>query len=194
MSALARFMVLRGASVTGSDRNSESKSIKQLKALGVKIFPQDGSGVTEASDGVIYSTAVETTNPDRVQAEKLKRPLIHRSELLANITGAYQSIAVAGTSGKSTVTGMIFSILQAAGYDPSVINGAEILGSGKSGETFNAYAGKGKWLVMEADESDGSLLRYNPDLGVILNIDKDHQEIPELMELFGNFKTLNRFC
>ena len=152
----------------------------QLEDCGIKCFAQDGSGVTEGLTAVVVSTAIEDTNPDLKRAKELGIPVMHRSEMLAKISKEAKTIAVSGTSGKSTVTAMIYHILQYAGLQPSVMTGAGLVNLQKEGKIGNAVSGKGEWLVVEADESDGTLVRYEPEIGLILNVDKDHKEMSEL--------------
>src|SRR5690606_2722682 len=111
-------------------------------------------------------------------------PIIKRSELLALIAKSKRTVAVAGTSGKSTTAAMLFQILRDGNMDPSIITGAGLTSIIKEGKLGNAYVGKGEWLIIEADESDGSVIQYTPEIGLLLNIDKDHQEIEELISLF----------
>jgi UDP-N-acetylmuramate--alanine ligase len=108
--------------------------------------------------------------------------------VLALIAASKKTIAVGGTSGKSTTSAMLFDILQYAGMQPSIISGAGLTSIIKEGKIGNAKVGTGEWLVIEADESDGSIVQYHPEVGLLLNIDKDHQEIDELMQIFGTFK------
>ncbi|HMI79863.1 MAG TPA: Mur ligase family protein, partial [Ferruginibacter sp.] len=109
-------------------------------------------------------------------------------ELLAIIAKSKKTIAVGGTSGKSTTSAMLFDILEHAGMQPSIISGAGLVSIIRQGKIGNAKVGQGEWLVIEADESDGSIVQYEPEIGLLLNIDKDHQEIDELMSIFGIFK------
>src|SRR5690606_11489811 len=122
------------------------------------------------------------------RARELGVPVLHRSELLVLLAAEKKTIAVAGTSGKSTVTGMIWHVLEAAGLGPSLITGANLPSLTEKGLPGNAHAGRGEWLVIEADESDGSLARYRPEIALLLNIEKDHQEIEALMPLFATFR------
>jgi UDP-N-acetylmuramate--alanine ligase len=190
MSALAQFLAGKGFEVFGSDRrfeNSEGEKIKkQLQEAGIKCFLQNGSGVNKNLNAVVVSTAIETGNPDTEAAKKLGIPTIHRSELLAKITSENPTIAVSGTSGKSTVTGLIWHILNECKKDPSLLSGAGLSVLEAQGKIGNAVAGNG-WLVAEADESDGTLIRYSPKIGIVLNIDKDHKEISDLENLFAEF-------
>jgi UDP-N-acetylmuramate--alanine ligase len=111
---------------------------------------------------------------------------------LALIAQSKKTIAVAGTSGKSTSSAMIFEILQYAGLEPSIISGAGLISIIKGGKIGNAKVGKGDWLVIEADESDGSIIQYKPEIGLLLNVDKDHKEISELMDMFRVFQQNSR--
>ncbi|MEY4628633.1 MAG: UDP-N-acetylmuramate--L-alanine ligase, partial [Bacteroidota bacterium] len=122
----------------------------------------------------------------------LSKRIIKRSELLAEIVTTKKTVAVGGTSGKSTTTAMLFEILHHAGLMPSVIGGAGLSRLIKEGKIGNAAYGEGEWLIIEADESDGSIVQYQPEVGLLLNIDKDHQEMDELMKLFGIFKSNSR--
>lgn len=191
MSAIAQYLVGKGFSVGGSDRQF-SKSTpplvqKQLEQEGISCFLQDGSGVSISYSAVVVSSAIEETNPDLIKAKSLGLQILHRSELLALISKSVKTIAVSGTSGKSTVTAMIFHILDYAGISPSLITGAGLVSLEKKGKIGNAVAGNGDWLVVEADESDGTLVRYYPEIGVILNLDKDHKELSELKQIFSTF-------
>ena len=196
MSALAQFQALRGGRATGSDRTFDRGGASQirraLERAGVGIVPQDGTGVGPDLDAVIVSTAVEDTVPDMRAARAHAIPVFHRSELLAAFAAAGRSIAVAGTSGKSTVVAMIFELLRAAGHDPSVISGAELLVLAERGYLGNAWAGSSDLVVIEADESDGSLVRYAPQVGVVLNLDKDHMEESEVRAMFDVFRARTR--
>ncbi len=191
MSAIAQYLAGKGYAVSGSDRQFAEQETplvkKQLEAEGVRCFAQDGSGVTSDLTAVVLSTAIEDTNPDLKRARELGVPVMHRSEMLAMISRSVKTIAVSGTSGKSTVTGMIYHILNYAGLSPSVMTGAGLVDLEKLGKIGNAVAGSGEWLVVEADESDGTLVRYEPEVGIILNVDKDHKELSELQIIFAQF-------
>ncbi|HBE89192.1 MAG TPA: UDP-N-acetylmuramate--alanine ligase, partial [Elusimicrobia bacterium] len=191
MSALAQMRALAGLPATGSDRDFDAgrnpETRAALEALGIRIFPQDGSGVTAAPAKVVASTAVESSNPDLARAAELGVPVIHRSELLAEHVNFSRAVAVAGTSGKSTVAAMIFEILDFAGLKPSIITGGALLSLKAKGLLGNAFAGGSGPLVVEADESDGTVARYRPALGVLLNITRDHKEVDELRGIFSAF-------
>jgi UDP-N-acetylmuramate--alanine ligase len=192
MSALAQFQVLTGGHASGSDRafdrGERDEAREQLESLGIIVRPQDGSGVGDDCAALIVSTAVEVEVPDVAAARARGVPIIHRSELLAHFVATHRTIAVTGTSGKSTVVGMVFEILRGAGRDPSVITGGELVALQREGRWGNAWAGRSDLLVIEADESDGSLVRYRPAVGVVLNLQKDHKEEHEVMEMFRVFR------
>jgi UDP-N-acetylmuramate--alanine ligase len=197
MSALAQFQALQGGGeASGSDRTFDHDGAPHIRAAleraGVTIVPQDGSGIALGVDALIVSTAVEDSVPDVRAARVAGTPIFHRSELLARFVAAHRTVAVAGTSGKSTVVAMIFEILQSAGRSPSLITGAELRTLAGRGYLGNAWAGESELLVVEADESDGSLVRYAPAVGVILNLDKDHKEIPEVRAMFEVFGARTR--
>lgn len=192
MSALAQFLSGSGKSVSGSDRYFKQGEMNEtrtkLEAAGIQCFEQDGSGISAHTQLVVVSTAVEDTVPEVQKAMQLNIPIIKRSALLALIAKENKTIAVGGTSGKSTTTAMLFAIMQEAGYDPGIISGAGLVSLIQQGLIGNAWVGKSGWLVIEADESDGSIVQYEPYAGLLLNIDKDHQEIDQLKEIFGVFQ------
>jgi UDP-N-acetylmuramate--alanine ligase len=188
MSALAQYLRFQGIGVSGSDRllASEDTSLIQrsLEGLGCRIAPQDGSGVSAETDVVCVSTAIEESNPDISAARSRGLPIIHRSDLLAAIIATKQTIAVAGTSGKSTVTAMIFEFLSTCGQTPSLISGAGLRRLERQGLIGNAWSGGSDILVVEADESDGTLVKYRPEATVLLNVSKDHKTIDEIKTFF----------
>lgn len=192
MSALAQYLKGVGKNVSGSDRyfhpDEFNKTKQQLEAEGIECYLQNGSGISEKTDLIVVSTAIEDTVFEVLKAKELRIPIIKRSELLSIIAKSKKTIAVAGTSGKSTTSAMLYQILLDAGFDPSIISGAGLTSIIKQGKIGNAAVGKGEWLIIEADESDGSIVQYHPEIGLLLNIDKDHQEIDELIDLFSAFK------
>ncbi|MGB6347364.1 MAG: L,D-transpeptidase family protein [Methyloceanibacter sp.] len=189
MSALAQFQVMTGGRASGSDRafdvGERAEFREQLEHLGITVMPQDGSGVTGDCAALVVSTAVEEQVPDYAKARANGIPIVHRSELLAHFVASRRSVAVSGTSGKSTVTAMIFEILVGAGRDPSVITGADLRLLEARGFPGNAWAGGSDLLVIEADESDGTLVRYAPAVGVILNLQRDHKEMNEVAAMLA---------
>ena len=192
MSALAQYLSGTGKVVSGSDRyfkeNEFNDTKDKLERSGIHCFIQDGEGITEHTQLIVVSTAIEDTVPEVQKAKSLSIPIIKRSELLALIAKSKKSIAVAGTSGKSTTSAMLFNIMEKAGMFPSIISGAGLVNIIKEGKIGNAKVGSGEWLIIEADESDGSIVEYTPEVGLLLNIDKDHQEMEELMNIFTLFK------
>lgn len=192
MSAIAQYLKAAGHHVAGSDRQFVSgihnESRAALEALGIVCFEQGAGGVNEETDCVVVSTAIEDSVPEVQQAKALSKRIIKRSALLAEIVTTKKTVAVGGTSGKSTTTAMLYEILYAAGLQPSVIGGAGLSRLINEGKIGNAAYGAGEWLIIEADESDGSIVQYHPEIGLLLNIDKDHQEMDELMQLFSTFK------
>ncbi len=188
MSALAQFLRFQGIAVSGSDRFHESEDTasirRSLEGLGCSIVPQDGSGICADTDVVCISTAIEDSNPDIAAAKSRGLPIIHRSDLLAAIISKKRAIAVAGTSGKSTVTAMIFEFLTACEKSPSLLSGAGLRRLEKEGFIGNAYSGGSDLLVVEADESDGTLVKYRPAAAVLLNVSKDHKGTDEIKKLF----------
>lgn len=192
MSALAQYLAGTGKTISGSDRffipGQPNETKDKLEAEGIKCFFQDASAITAGTDLVIASTAVEETNVEIQKAKSLNIPVLLRSELLTLISETKQTIAVGGTSGKSTATAMLFDILDRAGCEPSILSGAGLVRLQRQGRIGNAFVGKGNWLVIEADESDGSIVNYHPEVGLLLNIDKDHKEIDELENIFQIFK------
>ncbi|MBU2572578.1 MAG: hypothetical protein KKH28_00665 [Elusimicrobia bacterium] len=191
MSALSQIAAMEGRAVTGSDRdfdNSRNLGWKaSLEKLGIKIFPQNGSGVDGDTAELALSTAIEDSNPEITRAKAFGAKIIHRSELLAHYVDSFRTVAVGGTSGKSTVVGMVFTILEEAGLGPSVITGGPLAALQEKGLIGNAWRGKSDILVIEADESDGTIEKYRPAAGLILNISKDHKEVPALKEIFRKF-------
>ncbi len=192
MSAIAQYLSGTGHSVSGSDRAfTAGQAIpvqQQLEEAGIRCFPQDGSGIHPDLDAVVISTAIEDTVAEFKKAKDLSIAILHRADMLSDITATRKTIAVSGTSGKSTTSAMLFHILHHSGMGASVISGAGLVSLQRQGKIGNAYAGKDGWLVIEADESDGTLVKYHPEVGVMLNLDKDHKEMSELHQIFATFK------
>jgi UDP-N-acetylmuramate--alanine ligase len=191
MSAMAQFLAGKGYKVSGSDRQFDGapkKTIQlKLEKAGIQCFPQDTSGIQNKPDRVVVSAAVEPEIPEYKKAARLCIPIVKRSELLAEICNKHRTIAIAGTSGKSTVTAMIYEIFEFAGFSPSLITGAGLESLKTKGLIGNAVNGKSDLLIIEADESDGLLGKYKPETGIILNIEKDHKSTDELYRIFGEF-------
>ena len=197
MSAIAQYLQGIGLQVSGSDRffnEGKAGDIKaKLEAENIKCFLQNGEGITLNTDLVVVSTAIEDTVIEVKKAKEQDIPIVRRSELLALIATSKKTIAIGGTSGKSTTTGMLFDIMRHAGKQPSVISGAGLVDLIKKGKIGNAFVGKGEWLIIEADESDGSIVQYHPEIGVLLNIEKDHKELDELEKVFEIFRNNSRY-
>ncbi|MEP7257743.1 MAG: Mur ligase domain-containing protein [Flavitalea sp.] len=193
MSAIAQYLQGTGLEVSGSDRffnDGKAGDIKaKLEAEGIQCFLQNGEGIISSTDLVVVSTAIEDTVIEVKKAKELGIPIIRRSELLALIAATKKTIAIGGTSGKSTTTGMLFDIMRHAGKQPSVISGAGLVDLIQKGKIGNAFVGSGEWLIIEADESDGSIVQYHPEIGVLLNIEKDHKELDELVKVFNIFRS-----
>ena len=193
MLPLAMIVRGRGHEVKGSDRSLDqgrlSAKFEDLRRQGIELFPQDGSGITSADQIVVASGAVEDHVPDMVKTRALGAERRGRPELLASLFNAAElRIAVGGTSGKSTVTGMIGWILRAAGRDPTVMNGAVMKNFVGPDQPFaSALVGRGPDFVSEVDESDGSIALYEPDIAVLNNITLDHKSLDELRHLFRDF-------
>ncbi len=193
MSALAQFQAMRGGVASGSDRafdlGQRAEARHQLESLGITIHPQDGSGLGADCAALVLSTAVEDTVPDVVAARRLGVTIVHRSELLAYFVDTLRSIAVTGTSGKSSVVAMIFETLRAVGRNPSVITGGDLVSLQRQDLWGNAWFGGSELLVVEADESDGSVVRYQPAIGVVLNLQRDHKEMALVADMFATFRS-----
>jgi len=193
MLPLALILRAHGASVSGSDRALDQGRLAAkfdfLRAKGVELFPQDGSGVTRKELIVVTSAAVESTVPDVQAAKRAGARLMLRAELLAELfNAAPNAIGVAGTSGKSTTTAMIGWILYATGRDPTVMNGAVMTNFVTPDVPFaSAFVGESDLFVSEVDESDGSIARYSPRVAVLNNISLDHKAMDELRALFRAF-------
>jgi UDP-N-acetylmuramate--alanine ligase len=193
MLPLALILRGQGAEVAGSDRSRDQRRTPEkfawLESLGFRLHPQDGSGIVSAEQVLVASAAVEDTVPEMVRAKELGCPRMSRAELLATLfNAAPESIAVGGTSGKSTVTGMIGWIMTAAGRDPTIMNGAVMKNFVREDAPFaSARVGSGDLFVSEVDESDGSIALYQPGVSVLLNVSLDHKSMEELRALFGDF-------
>ncbi len=189
-------LILRGmgARVSGSDRSREAGRSREkfawLESLGFTLFPQDGSGISTPEQVLVASAAVEDTVPEVVRAKELGCARMSRAELLASlVNAATSSIAIGGTSGKSTVTGMVGWILTHAGRDPTIMNGAVMKNFVAADAPFASarVGGVAAPFVSEVDESDGSIALYRPTVAVLGNVSLDHKSLEELRALFGDF-------
>ncbi|GGD91013.1 UDP-N-acetylmuramate--L-alanine ligase [Tsuneonella deserti] len=197
MLPLAQIVHGLGGSVAGSDRSNDQgrtpAKFSWLAENGFALFPQDGSGVQSSDQIVVASAAVEDTVPEIVRAGELGCRRMTRAELnSALFNSAAQSIAIAGTSGKSTVTAMLGWIMHRAGRHPTIMNGAVMKNFVSAADPFaSAHVGGGDLYISEVDESDGSIALYRPSVGVLLNISLDHKSMDELRELFRDFLSLS---
>ncbi len=195
MSALAQAFLDKGWQVSGSDRllslGQTTPLLEALQKQGVQIFPQDGSGLTRAPSLVVYSTAIEASNPDWQAAQTQGARIVHRSAALAMLAEGHELIAVTGTCGKSSVTALLGHLLAECGRDPFVVNGAESVGWDAQGTrvgSVRASANPHGLMVIEADESDKSLMAFSPAHVIVTNASSDHFPKEEAEKLFGDFK------
>lgn len=193
MLPLAMILKGLGAQVSGSDRSRDQERSPEkfawLEQQGFTLFPQNGTGITSADQMLVASAAVEDTVPEMVRAKELGNRRLTRAELNATLfNAAPTSIGIAGTSGKSSVTGMLGWILHSAGRSPTVMNGAVMKNFVSPAIPFaSAVVGNGNVYVSEVDESDGSIALYRPTVAVLLNVSLDHKSMEELRVLFGDF-------
>ena len=181
MSGIAEIMLKIGYSVQGSDAKS-SANTERLEQLGARVFiGHDPAHIGDGVSAVVYSTAVKPTNPELMTARERRIPLVRRAEMLAELMRLQFSIAVGGTHGKTTTTSMVAAILDAGGLDPTVVNGGIINAYGT-----NAKVGDGDWIVVEADESDGSFLRLKSTVAIVTNIDPEH------LDHYGDFDAVRK--
>src|ERR1700756_767922 len=193
MTPLALIIRARGGRVEGSDRaldqGRNAERFDFLRARGVLLHPQDGSGITRASQILVTSAAVEESVPDVQAARRIGAAVTTRASLLAELfNSAALGVGVAGTSGKSTTVGMLGWILHRAGNNPTIMNGADMKNFIEVGAPFaSARIGAGELFVSELDESDGSIALFAPRLAVLNNVSLDHKSLDELRTLFRDF-------
>ena len=193
MLPLAQIVKGLGAEVGGSDRSFDQgrtpEKFAWLERHGFKLFPQDGSGLTSWDQVLVASAAIEDTVPEVIRARSLGCPRLTRAELLSKLFNAAPvSLAVGGTSGKSTTTAMLGWIMEHTGHSPTIMNGAVMKNFAAPENPFaSAVVGHSDVFVSEVDESDGSIALYNPTVAVLLNISLDHKSMEELRRLFGEF-------
>lgn len=190
MNGLAQLAVLSKYYVSGSDRAYDplNELFLTLEEMNIQLSAQDGSGIDTSTDQVVYSSAIEFDNPDLVKAKELKIPILHRAEFLKQLIGDKQLIAVAGTAGKTTTTGLLGWIFEYLGKDPSVYNGAAVTNWKEPKTRGNIRKGNSDLWIIEADESDKSFLNFHPTHSIITNISKDHYELEELEGMFNQFE------
>jgi len=189
VSAIASFMADKQHEVYGSDRSFDTDqhhpAYAPLKANGVKIVPQDGSGIDSSFDLVVFSTAVETTLPEPKKAASLGLTVKTRPQFLAELVASHKTFAIAGTSGKSTTAGMLAYMMRELGLSPNFIGGGRVAQFRSPSNMGNSAASSSDLLVVEACESDGSIVSYKPEFSVILNLDLDHHSIEKTAAMFA---------
>ncbi len=188
VSSIAGFVKEKGHQVSGSDRLFDSfpdnPLVRKLRDKGIAIFAQDGSGIERSTELAVFSTAVEKNNPDFVKAEGLGVPVRTRPQYLTEIVSGFRTIAVAGTSGKSTVSGMLAYLMWRIGLGPNFIGGGRVKQFSTNGNPGNFLTGPSDSLVVEACESDGSIVDYMPSHTIISNLDLDHHSVEETGRMF----------
>jgi len=191
MSALAELLLARGNTVSGSDRfldqGRDLEVLRTLERAGLRLNPQDGSGVQPGLTAVAVSSAIEPDNPDLQEAHRRGIPVLHRATLLAQLAQAHRCIAVAGTAGKTTTTGLLGWLLEQLGADPTVVNGGVVLNWAAPDRLGAVRTGQSDLWVLEVDESDRSLLEFQPAWALVTNAGRDHFEFSEIIELFRRF-------
>ena len=180
MSGIAEIMIRIGYTVQGSDAKA-SANTDRLAALGARIFIGHAVDHVAGASAVVYSTAVKADNPEMVAAREARLPLVRRAEMLAELMRLKFSVAVGGTHGKTTTTSMVACLLDAGGLDPTVVNGGIINAYGT-----NAKVGEGDWIIVEADESDGSFLKLKSTVAIVTNIDAEH------LDHWGDFEAVKK--
>jgi UDP-N-acetylmuramate--alanine ligase len=178
MSGIAEVLVNLGYTVIGSDV-SDSANVKRLRELGIRVAIGHRSENIDGADVVVVSSAIKRDNPELIAARAKRLPVVRRAEMLAELMRLKSCVAIAGTHGKTTTTSMVAALLDAGGLDPTVINGGIINAYGT-----NARLGAGDWMVVEADESDGTFLKLPADVAIVTNVDPEH------LDHFGTFEAV----
>ena len=168
MSGIAEVLLNLGYTVIGSDV-AEGANVKRLRDKGVKIAIGHAAQNIDGADVVVVSSAIKRDNPELVAARAQRLPVVRRAEMLAELMRLKSCVAIAGTHGKTTTTSLVAALLDAGGFDPTVINGGIIEAYGT-----NARLGAGDWMVVEADESDGTFLKLPADIAIVTNVDPEH--------------------
>ena len=185
MSGIADVMVNLGYAVQGSDQ-AESGNVKRLREKGVRIAIGHSAENLNGAAVVVVSSAIKPDNPELISARAQRLPVVRRAEMLAELMRLKSCVAIAGTHGKTTTTSMVAALLDAGGFDPTVINGGIINAYGT-----NARLGAGDWMVVEADESDGTFLKLPADIAIVTNIDPEHLDhfktFDAVQDAFGTF-------
>src|SRR5512146_201189 len=180
MSGIAEVLANLGYTVTGSDV-ADSANVKRLRDKGIKVAIGHQAGNIDGADVIVVSSAIKPDNPELIAARAKRLPVVRRAEMLAELMRLKSCVAIAGTHGKTTTTSMVASLLDGAGFDPTVINGGIINAYGT-----NARLGAGDWMVVEADESDGTFVRLPADVVVVTNIDPEH------LDYYGDFEGVKK--
>src|SRR5687767_10275287 len=175
MSGIAEVLANLGYTVMGSDV-ADSANVKRLREKGIAVSVGHRSENIDSADVVVVSSAIKRDNPELVAARAKRLPVVRRAEMLAELMRLKSCVAIAGTHGKTTTTSMVAAMLDAGGFDPTVINGGIINAYGT-----NARLGAGDWMVVEADESDGTFLKLPADIAIVTNVDAEH------LDHFGTF-------
>jgi UDP-N-acetylmuramate--alanine ligase len=168
MSGIAEVLVNLGYTVTGSDV-ADSANVKRLREIGIEVAIGHKAENLDGADVVVVSSAIKPDNPELIAARARRLPVVRRAEMLAELMRLKSCVAIAGTHGKTTTTSMVAALLDAGGFDPTVINGGIINAYGT-----NARLGTGDWMVVEADESDGTFLKLPADVAIVTNVDAEH--------------------
>jgi UDP-N-acetylmuramate--alanine ligase len=188
MSAIASFMAAKGHLIAGSDRSFDTNRNHPVYRIlcndGITIVPQDGKGIDHSFDLAVFSTAVEPDQPEVIRAIALGVPVTTRPEYLAALVSSFRTIAVAGTSGKSTTSGMLAFLMNRLGLEPNFIGGGRVKQFRSERNPGNSLTGRSDYLVIEACESDGTIVHYRPVHTIILNLDLDHHAIDVTGEMF----------
>lgn len=180
MSAIAEVLLAKGFSVQGSDQK-DSANVRRLRAKGVRVFVGHDAINLVGARQVVISTAVKKGNPELEAARAKGLPIIRRAEMLAELMRLYSTVSITGTHGKTTTSSLVSHMFESAGLDPTVITGGIINSWGT-----NARLGNGRWMVVEADESDGTFTRLPTEIGIVTNIDPEH------LDYFGSVETMHR--
>ena len=178
MSGIAEVMHNLGYTVQGSDA-SDNYNVRRLAEKGIRTFTGHEAQNVEGAEVVVVSTAIKRNNPELAAAREKRLPVVRRAEMLAELMRFKSCVAIAGTHGKTTTTSLVATLLDAGGLDPTVINGGIINAYGT-----NARMGAGDWMVVEADESDGTFLKLPADVAIVTNIDPEH------LDHFGSFDAI----
>jgi len=191
MSAIASFMAGRGHLIIGSDRSFDGNTVHPLCAVlenkGITVVPHDGSGIDSSIDLAVFSTAVEDTQPEVKRVRDLGIPMKTRPWYLSEIASEFKTIAVAGTSGKSTIAGMLAFVMHKLGIEPNYIGGGRVKSFKSRSNAGNSLNGNSDLLIIEACESDDSITHYHPAFSIIANLDLDHHTIEKTSEMFETF-------